>query len=190
MSEVKTAEGGRPALFLDRDGTLIEHVPYLSDPAEVRLLVGVREALQRAQAAGFLLFLHTNQSGVGRGYFPLEQAEACNARLFELLDLPEPFAAIKIAPEAPDQPIQYRKPSPRFINESVEAFGLDRTRCFMIGDNRADVEAGLNAGIKTLALREGAGAKEESAWERYLAEGGIPVFEQLAEAVDYALQSV
>jgi D-glycero-D-manno-heptose 1,7-bisphosphate phosphatase len=180
----------RPALFLDRDGTLIEHVPYLSDPSGVKLLPGVPTALKKAQEAGFALFLHTNQSGVGRGYFTLAEAEACNRRLLELLDLVEPFVEVKLAPEAPSDPVSYRKPSPRFILESIKRYDLDPACCFMIGDNRADVEAGHNARIRSLALRAGAGSKEEAAWEAWLAENNVPVFDDFPAAVDFAIKSL
>lgn len=140
---------GHGALFLDRDGTLIEHVPYLHDPAQIRLLEGVREGLEKARRGGFLLFLFTNQSGVGRGYFPLDAALACNAAVVRALGMEEPvFAAECTAPEHPDAVPLYRKPSPRFINEMVERFCLDRHHCWMIGDQPVDVETARSAGIR------------------------------------------
>jgi D-glycero-D-manno-heptose 1,7-bisphosphate phosphatase len=141
------------ALFLDRDGTLIRHVPYLCDPAGVALLPGVREALARARELGYLLFLHTNQSGVGRGKFTLEQAEACNRRVLELLDLgPDAFAGECLAPEAPWEPMVYRKPSPRYAQEMAKKHDLDLARSWMIGDHTADIETAFAAGMKAAAL--------------------------------------
>lgn len=146
----------RRALFLDRDGTLIVDRPYLADPAGVELLPGVQEALGTARDLGYRLFLFTNQSGIGRGYFTLADAMACNARLVELLDLgPDVFADICIAPEAPDQPSRYRKPSPAFISESIARHGLDPACCLMVGDRPSDVQAGLNAGIGGAAVCTG-----------------------------------
>jgi D-glycero-D-manno-heptose 1,7-bisphosphate phosphatase len=143
----------RAALFLDRDGTLIRHVHYLHDPAGVELLSGTREALARARSLGYILFLHTNQSGVGRGMFTLAQAEACNRRLLELLQLGDDvFAEICVAPEAPDQPVAYRKPSPRFAREMAAKHRLDLARSWMIGDNVADVETAFAAGMRAVAL--------------------------------------
>lgn len=139
----------RKALFFDRDGTLIVHIPYLSDPAGVELLPGVRETLRRALADGFLLFLHTNQSGVGRGFFTLREVEACNQRMFELLDLPAPgFTGLCIAPESSEAPVVYRKPSPRYILEMKARHDFDARHSWMVGDSLSDVRAGLNAGIR------------------------------------------
>ena len=137
------------ALFLDRDGTLIVHRPYLSNPAEVELLPGVGEVLARAIKDGFLLFLFTNQSGVGRGLFSMRDVEACNERLFELLRLPRPgFTEVCVAPESPHEPSRYRKPSPNFVLEMITKYHLSSHDSWMIGDSMSDVHAGLNAGIR------------------------------------------
>ena len=113
----------KAAVFLDRDGTLIEERDYLSEPDQVALLPGAVDALRRLQDAGFLLFLVTNQSGVGRGFFTLDDVRRVHRRLLELL---EPsgvrFADIYIAPEAPDQPSRGRKPSPQFLFDARDAF--------------------------------------------------------------------
>ncbi|MBI3885519.1 MAG: HAD-IIIA family hydrolase [Opitutae bacterium] len=138
----------RKALFLDRDGTLIVHRDYLADPAGVELLPGVRATLHAALADGYRLFLFTNQSGVARGYYTMAAVEACNARLLELLALPAPgFSGLCVAPEAPDGPKVYRKPSPRFILEMIAAHDLVPAQSWMIGNHLSDVQAGLNAGI-------------------------------------------
>lgn len=137
------------AIFLDRDGTLIVNRHYLADPADVELLPGVREALAGLLSAGYRLFLFTNQSGVGRGYFTMETVLRCNARMLDLLALPAPgFSEICIAPEAPHMPQCYRKPSPRFIVEMLEKYSLSPGKTWMVGDSLADVEAGLNAGVR------------------------------------------
>lgn len=144
------------ALFLDRDGTLIVDKVYLSDPDGVELIPGVLEGLRRARSLGYSLFLFTNQSGIGRGYYTLREALAVNARLESMLGLPAPvFTETCIAPEAPGQPMVYRKPSPRFILESIERHGLDPRRCWMVGDSAADLQAGLAAGVRVAAVRTG-----------------------------------
>lgn len=151
----------RKALFLDRDGTLIEHIPYLHDPSRVVLHAGVREALADALAAGFHLFLFTNQSGVGRGMYTMEDVEACNGRMLELLDLPPPgFTEICIAPESPDEKPAYRKPSPRFIGEMITRHDLDPARCWMIGDSEVDVRAAAKAGIHPVRVDGDTGLAE------------------------------
>jgi D-glycero-D-manno-heptose 1,7-bisphosphate phosphatase len=144
------------ALFLDRDGTLILDKVYLADPAGVELLPGAADGLTLARTRGYQLFLFTNQSGIGRGLHTLEDTRKVNARMEELIGLPRPvFAGICIAPEAPDQPVVYRKPSPRFILEMIAQHQLDPAQCWMVGDSAADIGAGLAANIKVAAVRTG-----------------------------------
>lgn len=169
---------GRRALFLDRDGTLIVDKVYLADPAGVELFPGVAAGLRRARELGFLLFLFTNQSGIGRGYHTIEDTHRVNARLEELLGLPPPaFDGICIAPEAPGQPVAYRKPSPRFILETIKRHGLDPAQCLMVGDSASDLQAALNAGIQAVALRTG---KVDPALLPEIAAHRIPVFPDFA----------
>ena len=144
------------ALFLDRDGTLILDKHYLADPAGVELIPGVAGALARARNLGYRLFIHTNQSGIGRGLYTVDDVHRCNVRMDELLGLPAPiFDDICIAPEAPEQPAEYRKPSPRYIFESIARYRLDPRQCWMVGDRTSDVEAGLNAQINAVAVCTG-----------------------------------
>jgi D-glycero-D-manno-heptose 1,7-bisphosphate phosphatase len=144
------------ALFLDRDGTLIIDKVYLSDPAGIEFIPGAIEALHRARSLGYLLFLFTNQSGIGRGYFTLEDALRVHHRLEALIGLPPPcFDEVCMAPEAPDQPILYRKPSPRFILETMRKYGLAPEECTMVGDAESDLRAALAAGIRPIAVRTG-----------------------------------
>ena len=155
-SRAKPPERAACALFLDRDGTLIVDKTYLADPAGVELIAGSADALRRARNLGYRLFLFTNQSGIGRGYHTMDDTLRVNARLDALLGLPPPaFDGICIAPEAPDQPTLYRKPSPRFILEMVAKHGLDPARCYMVGDSAADIHAALNAGIHPVVVRTG-----------------------------------
>ena len=152
------------ALFLDRDGTLIPDKGYLSDPAGVELIPGVPNALKTARDLGYLLFLFTNQSGIGRGFYTLADAQACNQRMLDLLGLGDDlFTAICIAPESPDQPLEYRKPSPRFILEMRAKHSLDPEQCWMVGDRESDIEAGHNANIHSAALCTG--KYDEKDWE-------------------------
>jgi D-glycero-D-manno-heptose 1,7-bisphosphate phosphatase len=166
------------ALFLDRDGTLIVDKHFLADPAGVELIPGVAEALRRLRARGYLFFLFTNQSGIGRGLHTLDDVLRCNARLEELIGLPAPlFADICIAPESPDQPSPYRKPSPRFILESIARHGLDLAQCWMVGDRESDVRAGLAANIHSIALCSG--KHDAAAWSA-LALPGVAMFPDFA----------
>lgn len=144
------------AIFLDRDGTLIENRHYLGSPAGVAVLPGVRDALRLARTAGARLFLFTNQSGVGRGYFTLADVEAVNRRMIECIGLgADLFADICIAPERPDEPSDYRKPSPRFIHETLARHDIAAAHAWMVGDSPSDWEAGINAGIRAAAIVTG-----------------------------------
>lgn len=149
------------AIFFDRDGTLIHDPGYLHEPERVVLLPGVAETLRALRAAGVLFFLHTNQSGPARGMFPLSDVLACNSRMEELIGIPDLFAAACIADEPPEAVGGYRKPSPRFILESIERFGLDPSRCVVVGDKRRDLESAVAAGIG--AIRISADADEPDA---------------------------
>ena len=144
------------ALILDRDGTLIVHVPYLADPAQVEILPGVREGLRLAIDEGLRLFVHSNQSGVGRGYFTMDAVHACNRRMIELLDLGEaPFARICIAPERPDEPSVYRKPSPVFAREIAAEYGFSLDELCYVGDRGSDLEAADCAGTQGVGVATG-----------------------------------
>jgi len=141
------------AVFLDRDGVLIEDRHYLSDPDGVALMPGARALIGRLRQAGVKLFLVTNQSGVARGMFPIEAVAAVNARIFAELGGGD-FSGVAICPHHPEGSVeQYsqtcacRKPAPGMIEQFVTDFALDRAGCCMIGDKPSDVEAARAAGM-------------------------------------------
>ena len=175
----------KPALFLDRDGTLIEDSGYIGSPDRVVPFPGAGEALRRA-AERFQIHLVTNQSGIGRGYYTLADAEVCNRRMLELMELPADFlAGVCIAPERPGEPSAYRKPSPRYLNEVIARDGLCPTDCWMAGDRLSDLQCGVAAGVRTALIRttEHSDTPEIRA---YVREHGIPVhpsFADFAEAI-------
>ncbi len=172
----------RPAIFIDRDGTLMEDVPWITNPAEVRLFPGVREALQDLKRAGFRVVMVTNQSGIGRGWMTVAQFEAVQARLLELLGS-DVFDGIYMCPDRPDAPSERRKPAPGMIFEAARDLKIDLARSWMIGDKASDVECGQNANVKSVQVRTGEGEKQRSAEAVYFAEG----FE---EAVRFVLREV
>jgi len=148
------------AVFLDRDGTVIAEKHYLCRVEDVELLPGAGPALKQMQDAGYLLFLVTNQSGIGRGYFTFGQAGAVNAHLARLLARDGVrWTKIYLAPEAPDQPSRGRKPSPQFLFDARDEFDLDLAGSHMIGDKLIDLQCGWNAGVKcSILVRTGYGA--------------------------------
>jgi D-glycero-D-manno-heptose 1,7-bisphosphate phosphatase len=175
------------AVFLDRDGTIIEEKDYLSDPDQVVLFPGAAQALQRLQDAGFKLFVVTNQSGIGRGYYTVEDMHRVNARLVaELGPYRVRFEKIYFAREAPEQPSRGRKPSPQFLLDARDEFGIDLSQSYMIGDKLIDLECGWNAGVKaSILVRTGHGAKCEGLDVQKA--GRANVVSSLAEAAEWIL---
>src|SRR3954470_8723484 len=159
----RSSPSSTAAVFLDRDGTIIEDRDYLHKPEEVVILPGVPEALRRLQEAGFLLIMVTNQSGVGRGLFPITDVEKVHQRIAK--DLARRKVALQkiyVAPEAPDQPSRGRKPSPQFLFDARDEFGLELSQSYVIGDKLIDLECGWNAGVKkSILVRTGYGAELE-----------------------------
>ena len=148
------------AVFLDRDGTVIEHVHYLRDPAAVTIPEGAAGALKQLHESGFLLVLVSNQSLVGRGLGTIEDVEAVNARTVELLARESvTLDAVKYCPHTPEDGCPCRKPQPGMLLEAAKELDIDVARSAMIGDNPTDVEAGRNAGcgLNILLASEDAG---------------------------------
>ncbi|HOX59157.1 MAG TPA: HAD family hydrolase [Candidatus Paceibacterota bacterium] len=176
------------AVFLDRDGTIIEERNYLSRIEEVVIIPGAAAALRCLCQAGFRLFIVSNQSGVGRGYFTLAQVEEVNQYLLrELGREGARFDRVYIAPEAPDVPSRGRKPSPQFLLDARDEFGLDLAQSYMIGDKLIDLECGWNAGVKLcLLVRTGYGAEQERASAGKLA--AATVVDDLAAAAQLILK--
>ncbi len=155
------------AVFLDRDGTIIAEKNYLHRPEDVEVFPGVGTALKRLADADFKLLIVTNQSGIGRGYFTLADARRVNEYLArEFARDGVRFEKIYVAPEAPDQPSRGRKPSPQFLFDARDEFGLDLAKCFMVGDKLIDLECGWNAGVKKACWSAPATARKLNARRR------------------------
>jgi len=176
------------AVFLDRDGVLIEEKNYLHRVEDVVFISGGPAALQRLRDAAFQLFIVSNQSGVGRGYFTLVDVEKVNGYIArEFARNGVTFRKIYIAPEAPDQPSRGRKPSPQFLFDARDEFGLDLAQSYMIGDKLIDLECGWNAGVKqSILVRTGYGAEQE----REVAEklGPAVIVDDLTSASEWILR--
>ncbi len=177
------------AVFLDRDGTLIVEKNYLHNPEEVEVFPGAGGALKKLSDAGFKLIIVTNQSGIGRGYYTLADAERVNERVAELLARDGVrFDKIYIAPEAPDQPSRVRKPSPQFLFDARDEFNLNLAESFMVGDKLIDLECGWNAGVKkSILVRTGYGAELEKKSKDDLQRAVI--VNGLAEMADWILKN-
>jgi histidinol-phosphate phosphatase family protein len=135
-----------PALFLDRDDTLMVNCPYLSDPSRVALFAGAVEGLRRFREAGWRLIVVSNQSGLARGYFTREQLSAVTDRLAELLAAGGVVLdAIYYCPHGPDDGCDCRKPRLGMIEAACRDFAIDLAKSWMVGDKAADLELAQNA---------------------------------------------
>lgn len=137
-----------PALFLDRDGVVIEDCHYLSDPEKVRLCLGSRDLINQAHRQGIPVVLITNQSGIGRGFFQWDDFEKVNERMQNLLGCSAPLAAIYANGYGPDAPHDsWRKPSPKMLLQAAKDLNLDLHSSIIVGDRLTDLQAGASAGV-------------------------------------------
>ncbi len=143
-----------PAVFVDRDGTIMENVDYCSDPKEVRIFRGIPEALRRLKSNGFKLIIITNQSGIGRGFFTIRQYRAVEAEVLRQLG-DGLIDASYFCPDVPGQHSSYRKPAPGMILQAAREHRIDLSRSFFIGDKEIDAECGRNAGVRTIRVQTG-----------------------------------
>ena len=171
------------AVFLDRDGTVIQHVHYLTEPGKVEIVPGGVEALKKLQEAAYLLVVVSNQSLVGRGYGTVDDVEAVNARMLELLEAGGVrIDCVKYCPHLPGEDCPNRKPMPGMPIEAARELGIDLAQSVMIGDNLSDVEAGRNAGCQMNILIQPPGASDYRP-----SLGATVVASGLPEAVDIVL---
>jgi len=146
------------AVLLDRDGTLIADVPFNGEPARVRPLPGARAALEWLRAARIPLAVVSNQSGVGRGLITAEQLAAVNRRVEELVG---PIDSWAVCTHAPHEGCACRKPAPGLVHRAAAELGVDPSRCALIGDIGADVEAARAAGARAILVPTAVTRSEE-----------------------------
>lgn len=150
----------RPALFLDRDGTLIRDEPYRDTPKGMKLLPNVARGLRAWISSGFTPVIVTNQSGLARGLFTRKTLGIIHARLLDLLrDGGASIEAVYVCPHLPGGKVRRyarrcacRKPKPGLLKRAARDLGLDLRGSVTIGDSPRDVEAGRKAGTKTVLL--------------------------------------
>jgi len=150
------------AIFLDRDDTLMVNVPYLGDPTLVEIFPEAAAALYALRQAGFLLFVVSNQSGVGRGLITRGQVSAVDAEMKRQLN-GDYIHAFFHSFATPDDPYATdRKPSPELLFQAAKVHDLDLAGSFFIGDRLSDIECGLNAGCRTVLLTHAKSSRKES----------------------------
>lgn len=145
------------AVFIDKDGTLVENVPYNVDPDRIVLTAGAAPGVRRLKARGYRIIVVSNQPGVGLGLFPADALRAVEQRLRELL----PIDGFYYCPHRPDAGCGCRKPSPALLMRAALEQRLRLPESWMIGDILDDIEAGRAAGCRTLLLDNG----NETQWE-------------------------
>lgn len=186
------AKGGKKAVFLDRDGTINVEKDYLYQPEDFEFIPGAPEAIRRLREAGFLVLVVSNQSGVARGYFSLDAVEHLHRHMQQLLvHQGTKVDGFYVCPHHPTEgqgdfrkDCDCRKGQPGLLLRAACEHGVDLERSFMVGDKRADLEAGRAAGCRALLVRTGYGEKELAKGVEALAEA---VVKDLPEAVEYIL---
>ena len=149
----------RPAVFLDRDGTLMADVDYCGDPAKVEVFPNAGEALRQLKRSDYKLIIVTNQSGIGRGYFSENDYRAVEREFLRQLGNGLIDATYYCA-DLPGTNSSRRKPAPGMIFEAQRDHRLDLARSYFIGDKASDIECGRNAGVRTILVQTGYGAHE------------------------------
>ena len=142
------------AVFVDRDGTIMQDADYCSHPKQVKIFPGVVEALQLLKSKGFKIIVITNQSGIGRGFFTVDQYRAVEAEVLRQLG-DGLIDATYFCPDVPGQHSSHRKPSPGMILQAKQEQQIDLARSFFIGDKEIDVQCGRNAGVRTIRVQTG-----------------------------------
>ena len=156
----------RPGVFVDRDGTLVVERGYLSDPADLELLPGTADALHDLKAGGLAVVVVSNQSGVGRGLFPLTRVYEAMARLrVELRAAGVELDGVYFCPHRPEEGCACRKPGTLLLERAAEDHLLALRGSFMVGDKRIDAETGQRAGARGVLVRSGYGREQEKALE-------------------------
>ena len=150
---------GRPAVFLDRDGTLIEDTGYLADPSQLRLLPGVAVALIALERAGYLRIVVTNQSGIGRGRHPAAAFDATRRELErQLAEAGATLDATYCCPHAPDAGCLCRKPGTALHREAIARFDVDVARSWCVGDQLRDLQPAVELECRALLVCTGQGS--------------------------------
>jgi D-glycero-D-manno-heptose 1,7-bisphosphate phosphatase len=158
-----------PAIFLDRDGTIMKDADYCSDPQQVKIFPRVAEALRRLKSKGFKLIIITNQSGIGRRFFTIEQYRAVEAEVLRQLG-DGLIDATYFCPDIPGQPSNCRKPAPGMIVQAGREHQIDMGRSFLVGDKEIDAECGRNAGVRTIRVRTGFDRETSGSMADWVAE--------------------
>lgn len=174
-----------PAIFLDRDGTIIYDVGYIKDSSSVEFYSYSIPALQKLQEH-FLLFIITNQSGISKGIVSESDVKKVNKHIEEKLKLSDIVIYDTFyCPHKNEDNCNCKKPNPFFINHAAQLYNLDLAQSFIIGDHPSDVECGINAGITPVYLLSGHGTKHLRELKHE-----VPVYNNLLKASEFILSTI
>jgi|SRR3989344_467284 len=149
------------AIFLDRDGVLVEDIGYHHKIEDFKLISNAIEGL-KLFSKDYKLIILTNQSGIGRGYYTLADFEKFNVHLMEELRKHKiKIEKTYVCPHSPEDNCDCRKPKTKLIKDAAKDFDIDLSKSFMIGDKKIDIEMGKNAGVQTILVLTGNGMKEK-----------------------------
>lgn len=158
----EVSHGFRPAVFLDRDGTINEHIEYLSEPARFVAIPGVYAAIKRLQDLGYRIIVVTNQPGIGLGYFQREDLFAVNREMMrQATEYGCAFDKIYYCPHSKADACACRKPGGYFLRLAERDLNVDLANSFVIGDMTSDIQFGAEAGLRTILVRTGRGGDDK-----------------------------
>lgn len=195
LSTSDTTSPPKPAVFLDRDGTINQEVGYIRDLDNLALIPGAAEAIRQLNQMGIPVVVVTNQSGVARGYYPESWMEQLHGRLKTLLAAEgAQLDGVYYCPHLPDGEVpEYsfdcdcRKPEPGMLEQAAKDLNLDLSNSFMIGDKATDIDVGLRVGCKTILLRSGYGEQVLKGEYQHIPQSDY-VFDSLIESYEQILK--
>jgi len=188
MRREKENLGPRPAVFLDRDGTINEEMGYINHVSRFRLLPEAAPAIRRLNEAGFPVVVVTNQSGAARGYFPASLVDEVHRHLQNLLAAQGARVdANYTCLHAPNAGCSCRKPQPGLLAQAGEDLGLDLSRSYLVGDRYKDIETAANAGVQGILVLTGYGLGEFEHFSHSNLTPPVHVAKNLLDAAEFII---
>jgi len=146
---------GSRAVFIDRDGTINKNTGYIDSPDRFEIYPGVAEGIKKLKDNGFKIIIITNQSGIARGFFTVENLDEIHKKMNDILAKKDvKVDAIYFCPHHPDEKCDCRKPNTALFEKAIKEHNIDTYSSYMIGDRMLDVEAGSKIGVKTVLVPE------------------------------------
>lgn len=184
-----TAAAGRPAVFLDRDGTINEEMGYINHVSRFRLFPEAGPAIRRLNETGFKVVVVTNQSGAARGYFPASLVEEVHSQMQTLLAAQGARVdAIYTCLHGPDAGCSCRKPQPGLLLQAAQELNLDLSRSYLVGDRYKDMETAAKAGVQGILVLTGYGLGEYEHFHHANPAPPLHVAPNLLEAAEFIIR--